>query len=326
MSHEIDEVSKGRASYASTKKEWHGLGELMVAGQSIEEWQKAAGMDYEIQKACVRYYTSAEHEQMNLETLSGKVVLLRSDTKKGLAVVSNNYKIVQPKEVLEFFRGWADAGGLTIESAGVLFEGKRYFATAKLSEGVAVGNDDRVVPYALLSTSADGTLATECRWTTVRTVCNNTLSMALRSDTNYKASHRTVFDVARAKDSVEGAREDFCAFMKATRELSMIRVNSAKAAELTARMLKLDKNDEKTGKNYGYSSIMSLFSGGGKGSQLESARGTAWGWVNACTDYVDHQARARGDSADDNKVANALWGRGDALKSNALEVALELVG
>lgn len=29
--HQIDEVSKGRASYASTQREWHGLGEMMTA-------------------------------------------------------------------------------------------------------------------------------------------------------------------------------------------------------------------------------------------------------------------------------------------------------
>jgi hypothetical protein len=36
-----------------------------------------------------------------------------------------------------------------------------------------------------------------------------------------------------------------------------------------------------------------LYEGRGRGSQLDSARGTAWGLLNSVTEFVDHERRAR---------------------------------
>ena len=47
--------------------------------------------------------------------------------------------------------------------------------------------------------------------------------------------------------------------------------------------------------------------------------GTAWGWINACTEYADWHIRAR---SDENRFASAQWGPGAALKAKALDLAL----
>jgi hypothetical protein len=60
---------------------------------------------------------------------------------------------------------------------------------------------------------------------------------------------------------------------------------------------------------------MGLFNGQGKGSNFETAHDTAWGWLNAVTEYVDHHSRTR---SEENRTASALWGQGDALKAKAL--------
>jgi phage/plasmid-like protein (TIGR03299 family) len=317
MAHQISIVN-GVAQYASTQREWHGLGELMPAGQTVEQWQKAAGMDYEIKRGLVRYATerldpsAAIH---NLKTIDDKIVLFRSDTGAPLGVVSDGYKVVQPAAVLDFFREWADKGGVTIESAGVLFGGKRYFATAKLGDAVSVdGGRDKVVPYALLSTSADGSLATECRWTTVRTVCNNTLSIALKGKAAFKVSHRSVFKPEDARDAVEAANEEFSAFMQTARSLANIKVNTDRAEHMTIKLL-TKTSAEVARESAAFDRIMGLFNGAGKGSNFETAHDTAWGWLNAVTEYADHHVRAR---TDENRKAAALWGAGDALKQKAV--------
>jgi phage/plasmid-like protein (TIGR03299 family) len=328
MAHEIDTYSIGRASYASTGREWHGLGELMQPGQTVEQWQAAAGMNYKVKRAFVRYATQRPDDDTpqaqarlieGMRTINDRVVLFRSDTGADLGIVSDSYKIVQPSDVLEFFCEWADMGGLTIESAGVLFGGRRYFATAKLADGVSVGGNDRVVPYALLSTSADGSLATECRWTTVRTVCNNTLTMARGgSKACHKTSHRSVFRPSEARAAVEAAHEEFSAFMQCARALADVRVSSQRAQDLTAQLLTTGARDTDAAReSAGFARILALFSGAGKGAMLDTARGTAWGWLNAVTDYVDHDVRAR---TEEGRTASALWGAGDALKGRALDL------
>ncbi len=320
MSHEIDTVSLGRASYASTQREWHGLGETMQPGASIEQWQEAAGMAFAVQRARVRYATGHGQATSAYREVKDRVVLLRSDTGADLGIVSDSYKVVQPRTVLEFFREWAERGGVTIESAGVLFSGARFFATAKLADGVTVGSSDKVVPYALLSTSADGSLATECRWTTVRTVCNNTLTMARKGAACHKVSHRSVWNPADARAAVEAAQAEFGAFMAAARTLAGVRMSSKDAQDFTVKLLTTGARDaDKARESSAFIRIMSLFSGAGKGAMLETARGTGWGWLNAVTDYVDHDARAR---SDEHRAAAAQWGEGDKLKAKALDLLI----
>jgi len=325
MAHQIDTISRSTASYASTQREWHGLGQLMPAGQTVEQWQAAAGMHYQIKRGRIRYATERldpNAPMHNLKTIDDKIVLFRSDTGAPLGVVSDGYKVVQPAAVLEFFREWADKGGVTIESAGVLFGGKRYFATAKLGDAVSVdGGRDKIVPYALLSTSADGSLATECRWTTVRTVCNNTLSIALKGKSAFKVSHRSVFKPEDARDAVEAANEEFSAFMQSAREMARIKVNASMAESLTVNLL--TKTSEAVAReSAAFDKIMGLFNGGGKGSNFETAHDTAWGWLNACTEHFDHHVRAR---TDENRQAAALWGQGSAMKQKALELVTALI-
>jgi phage/plasmid-like protein (TIGR03299 family) len=317
MAHQIA-ITNGVAQYASTQREWHGLGQLMGVNEPVEVWQKQAGMDYEIKRGRIRYATETLNPNdpvSKLQTIDDKLVLFRSDTLAPLGVVSDSYKVVQPAAVLEFFREWADKGGVTIESAGVLFGGKRYFATAKLAEGVSVdGGRDRIVPYALLSTSADGSLATECRWTTVRTVCNNTLSIALKGKSAFKVSHRSVFNPEDARDAVEAANEEFSAFMTMARDLAKFKLDAEMAEHMTVKLL--TKSSEAVAReSAAFERIMGLFNGGGKGSNFETAHNTAWGWLNAVTEYADHHVRAR---SDENRKAAALWGAGDALKQKAV--------
>jgi phage/plasmid-like protein (TIGR03299 family) len=325
MAHQIDTFSIGRASYASTQREWHGLGELMPAGQDVEAWARAAGMEYKVQRGVIRYATerlTADAPIHNLKSIEDKLVLFRSDTGAALGVVSDSYKVVQPAEVLEFFRDWAVAGGMTIESAGVLFGGKRYFATAKLAEGVYVdgGNRDKVVPYVLLSTSADGSLATEGRLTTVRVVCNNTLSMARKGETAFKVSHRSKFNANEARGVIETAHAEFGAFMETSRKLATINIESHLAEEMTALLFANGTREKDAVKeSAGFQRVMGLFNGAGMGALMESTRGTAWGWLNAVTEYADHHVRAR---SDENRTASALWGQGDALKNRAVDIAL----
>jgi len=326
MAHQIDTTSLNRASYASTQREWHGLGELMPAGQDIETWAQAAGMEYRVQRAVVRFATqrldpaNALIPAQVLQSIDDKLVLFRSDTGAPLGVVSDSYKVVQPREVLEFFREWAQANACTIESAGVLFGGKRYFATAKMSDGVFVGEGDKIVPYVLLSTSADGSLATEGRITTVRVVCNNTLRLASKGASSFRVSHRTAFKAEECRGIIESAHEEFGAFMDMSRKLASIKVESRLAEDMTTLLLTTPTRDADAARDSaGFTRIMSLFQGGGKGSTLESSRETAWGWLNSATEFVDHHVRAR---SDENRTAAALWGPGADLKQRALDIAL----
>lgn len=167
MSHDID-FSTGQPAMAYLgEKPWHGFGEQLPANQSIEEWVRAARLDWEIQMSPVRYLFNDQALLM-----PDRVVLARSDTGAALSVVSNDYQVVQPKEVLEFYRSLVERRHYTLETAGALDGGRKVWALAKTGLVANVGNNqqDELGAYVLLATSCDKSLATTACFTSIRVV------------------------------------------------------------------------------------------------------------------------------------------------------------
>lgn len=323
MSHEITIRESGYAEMAHVgDKAWHGLGQQIDAGATIEQWQVAAGMDWTISRSRVRYGAGD-----NTRIMDEKHVLFRSDTKSPLGIVSDNYKVVHPGEVLEFFRDLTEQNGFQLNTAGTLFDGRRFWALASIGEEAVIAGQDRVGGYLLLSTSCDGSLATTARFTTVRVVCNNTLSMALRAKDKsvVSLSHKSVFDASGMKDQLGIATGHFREFTLAARALAAKRINNAAADQFVRELIGVAQlqADEISGQaTRKLNTIMGLFKGSAMGGTLVSAEGTAWGLVNAVTEYVDHHSTERTSDA---KLDSMLFGKGDDVKTQAFAKALALV-
>lgn len=150
MAHMIDETT-GRAAMAYVgATPWHGLGQQLTPGASIEDWTREAGLAYTVLESPVLYRTEAATDP---EVFKGRKVLHRSDTGAPLSVVSDGYRTVQPAEVMGFFGKLADIGGFEMETAGALSHGRRVWALARVSAAAEILAGDTVRPYILLATS-----------------------------------------------------------------------------------------------------------------------------------------------------------------------------
>ncbi len=323
MSHELTQRADGTVEFAYLQADgapWHGLGNPMQAGQSIDDWRKAAGMDWNIGRSRVRF-----GDERNFRVIEDQHVLFRSDSKDPLGIVSKSYKVVQPGEVLEFFRDIVKAGGLELSAAGTIFGGKRFWATAKIGEAAPTSVVDKIGGYLLLSTSADGSLATEARLTTVRVVCKNTLQMA-REDGKpaLRVSHRSVFDAQAVKESMGLNHAAWDAFKHNLVRLANVEMHEEHAAELVAGLFATAPGQEgrdKARDTAGFKKVMALFNGQGMGSQLEGVFGTANGVLQAVTEYADHHVRAR---SDEHRFVASQWGGGADLKQRAWDQLIAL--
>lgn len=318
MSHELTTHADGRVEFAylaSDGTPWHGLGQALDDGTSLDAWREAAGMDWTIHRSKIRYNVSRETEQ--LIELPDQHVLFRSDNKQALGVVSSRYQIVQPGEVIEFFRDIAKAGGLELSAAGTIYGGKRFWATAKIGEASPVSVRDTIGGYILISTSADGSLATEVRRTTVRTVCKNTLQMAFAdAKASVKVSHRSTFDPEQVKQFMGLNTAAWDAFRHSMSHLANIDLHETDAADITAALF---GNGDKVRESAGFTKVMALFNGEAIGSEFDGVRNTAYGLLNAVTEYADHHVRAR---TDENRFVASQWGAGADLKQRALTALL----
>ena len=90
---------------------WHALGHQLPPKQPLEVWAQKAGMDWTICETPVRYLAQPEDGGPAIMAFDEQKVLYRSDTNAPLSVVSGRYQVVQPKEVLEFYRDLSEISG-----------------------------------------------------------------------------------------------------------------------------------------------------------------------------------------------------------------------
>jgi phage/plasmid-like protein (TIGR03299 family) len=323
MAHEITIRKDGYAEMAFVGQlPWHGLGQELKPDADMETWRKAAGMDWTIDSAPVEFAAFDENNNLKTHAFSGQNVLYRSDTKAPLSVVTNRYKAVQPYEVLEFFDELVKEAGFRLHTAGTLFGGKRMWALAETGKFGEVSEGDGVGGFLLLSTSADRTLSTTARFTTVRVVCNNTLSMATTDKSHCVSfTHARKFDHDLMRAKLGKAVENFGAFMEMSKILRKQSMNIPKAKQFVTNLL-LDSEEwgnlesiANLEKSKGYKKILNLFDSEAKG--IEMAGHTKWGILNAVTEYFDHHIPTRTADA---RLNSTWFGSGDAIKQKAINL------
>ncbi len=328
MSHELTIRKSGKVEMAyAGQTPWHGLGEKLDYNSNIETWQTAAGMDWRILRSVVRYATSRD-PSVPMRTMGDKHALFRSDDGAPLSIVSDGFQVVQPKAVLEFFRDLTDSFGYKLETAGTLFGGRRFWALA--SSGMSdtmTDARDRVNNYLLLSTSCDGSMATEVRETNICVVCHNTLSAARYGKAAYRLTHRSKFDPDAVKKELglTDAAERFEATMKMFRSFA---ATPATANDLVAQTVELLSPDslklaiddyKKVIESKQAGRILSLATSGAQiGGNFDGRANTQWAWLNAVTQFIDHEGTAR---TDNNRLASAWFGKGDQIKTRAVDIA-----
>lgn len=304
---------------------WHGLGNKLPPNQPIEVWQKAAGMDFEIKQTEVLFNSASGDgsNMLNLRSNPDATVLYRSDNHEPLSVVSKRYKVVQPKDVLGFYRDLVSVGGFELETAGVLRGGKKLWALAKTGQETILAGGDKVKAYLLLATSCDGSLATTAQFTSIRVVCNNTLNLAVgESKGAIRVPHSTTFNADEVKRELGLGVSAWDQFMVNIKALSNRPVNKFEAMSYLVNALgdaSLPLNEQPNQK--AIQTVYGLYSGEGKGSRMASANGTAWGLVNSVTEYVDSLRRAR---SQDYRLDSAWFGQGAQIKQKGFEAAMAL--
>lgn len=306
---------------------WHGLGNHLSPKQPLETWLQEAGMNWQINESPVRFAAGCVANLSTIHSFPEQKVLYRSDNKEALSVVSQRYQVVQPREVLEFYRDLTERSGYELETAGVLKGGRKLWALARTGQSTALKGNDVVNGYLLLATSCDGTLATTATPTTIRVVCNNTLTIAVNGASQaIKVPHSTRFDPRAVKQQLGITISQWDDFMYRMRTLAARPVKAHEAKEYLRGVLceALKNHPEGTGfsNERALNKVLSMYEGHGRGAELEAAKGTAWGLLNAVTEYVDHERRARNNEY---RMDTAWFGQGAVIKQRALQTALKLV-
>lgn len=326
MAHLID-FTKGKAAFTrrtGSEPAWHELGGETPAGAPLEIWAKNAGLDFEYAKAPVFYQPTVNGVLLPPKVHDDRFSLYRNDTGKALAVVSDRYQIVQPAHVLEFFRDLIDTMGYTMETAGSLMDGRRIWALAKTGQVARIMGNDPVGAYLLLVTSCDTQLATQAQFTSVRVVCNNTLQVAVNNDGSsaVRVPHSTEFDAKKVKEELGILDGAWAQFETNATALAKRKLTDQEVLEFLVDLMGDNTKPLNEQPNQrGLKKVVQLYKGGAVGGDLQSTKNSAWGLMNAVTEYADFHAQARSKSS---RLNSAWLGNGAKLKQDAWHGLLKM--
>ena len=281
------------------EKPWHGLGTMVQEAPTSAQALQLAGLDWKVE---------ARDMWLNggFEPIPGYKANVRSSDNKVLGVVSDKYRIVQNDEAFAF----TDAL-VHYETAGSLLNGRKIWLLAKMPDTEICG--DKTEPYLCFSNTHDGSGAVRVCMTPVRVVCNNTLNLAL--DSAQRAwSVRHVGDIGsklvEAQQCLELANKYMDNLAVRADQMANTTVSDERLRKILDElfpaaddMTVLQKRRVQDMKD-GYMVCMMA-------PDLAAFRNTAWGAVNAMSDFVTHSAPHRNtkdyQANNWNRVMNGHW-------------------
>lgn len=298
------------------QKPWHGLGVKVSNDLTTDEMLRAAKLDWRVDRKRLFWINNAGEEvESNLDAL------VRSSDDRVLSNVPKDWHELQNHEAFEFFREFIEAGQMTMEVAGSLKEGQIIWVLAKIKGGIKLFGKDFIEPYLLFTLPHEYGRSIDIRFTPIRVVCNNTITMALsrKGDLSVKWSHRKKFDAEKVKQVLGiatnhldeyGRVAEFLGSKKFTKEavrqyVSIVfphttNVDERDPAELTrAANVVLNAIEHQPG--------------------ADIRAGTWWQAFNSVTYTVDHVLGLSRETA----LHSAWYGPGRAKKLAALNAAVE---
>ncbi len=320
MSHEVETMA------FANEVPWHGLGNRVDTNVSVDEMLVAAGLNWE-----VKLHPTFAQVDDKLIRVPNKSALIRNSDNKVLTTASDNWKPIQNREVLEFFREYARAGGATLETAGSLRGGKMVWGLANLGHGFTTNNGaDAVKGYVLFASPHEAGKASSIRVTGTRVVCANTMAIALGGHKGgiYTQNHLRDFDFNTARETIGLAHESMHKMELNAKALESLRLSEYDTVRVLARHfqpvadlasedthVKMLMSDVESRTQAMHEVLLSVDKAPG------AVPGTAWGVINAVTFWADHVAGRSKDA----RMTKSWFGENAKIKTEVEADLLALV-
>ena len=317
MAHNVEIVDgKAQMAYAG-EVPWHGLGTAVSNDLTPQQMQEKAGLDWTVQKEELTTASGA--------IVEGKQALVRSSDNQVLDVVGNGWNPVQNSEAFEFFSEYVLAGDMEMHTAGSLKGGQLTWALAKVKDSFTILGEDQVDSYLLFSNPHQYGKSIDVRFTPIRVVCNNTLTLSLgqKVANSVSLNHRTAFNPDSVKETLGIAHEKFAEYKEAAEFLSSKRFTVESLVQYYSEVFPRTYQGKK---EVTVQSVEDLTTNAKKAYEVletqpgaEFGEGTWWQALNSVTYLTDHKMGREADT----RLTSAWFGANQSRKVKAVEKAVE---
>jgi len=310
MAHELEITAPGEASFAyraAGGAPWHKLGKAIDGHMTASEVLSASNADYEVvMQPCLTGHPNRTIDGNHaLIEVPGRYVTGRVEADQHgepgdfvpWEVVKGRYQIVQNSVVLDKALAVVGAsnGDAVMDTAGVLNDGRKFFATIDLGQVIVdpAGVRDIICRYLVVSTSHDGTSPIVYSNTDIRAVCANTVRMGkMHAASIFTARHTTnVVDRLDEAGKVLGISSDWSkAFAKEAEFLMSIEMPSySNRIDKVLNVVWPEKDADTDRKRVNREEIMvSVRSRFGSRRNAAGFGDNGWSLMNAIGEHLDH--------------------------------------
>ena len=279
---------------------WHGLGTPVEQAPTSSDAIKLAGLDWKVESKPI--YAEGDIE------IPGYRANTRDKDNKVLGVVSDRYQIVQNDEAFAFTDALLGAG-VKYESAGSLRDGKTVYLLAKMPQTLILGEE--FDPFLCFTNNHEGTGAVRVCMTPVRVVCQNTLNLAL-STAKRTWSTKHMGDMAskvREAEETLGLATDYMKLLgEQADQLAHKKVTDDQVKEIIEDLFPINDDDSDRAKR-NMQELRDGFYVCYMAPDIQKYLGTAYGVVNAASDFATHKEPKRMTSTfKENNFARILNG------------------
>jgi len=333
MSGRIATIDGGAAMMFVGKPPWHGLGQKFESPpRTAKDAIQAAHLDWKVVKKPVYACDSDHFCKMPGYHATFRADLWGKQECRPFGLVGEDYQVFQNSEAFSFFDPLIETGELAYETAGAIGTGEQIWVLAKVKGEIVVKEEDLVEKYLLLSNGHDGHTALQIRFTPVRVVCWNTLTMALATRGDLlKAHHGLGFHrrVERTQDAVKEILGYYDKIEKQYQRFLAVTLGNEKLAKYTNLVFPEPKRkpnqkehsfQEAVEQNKRLRETSARLSREGLGNSKPGIHGTLWAAYNGVTQLVDHHL-----CYDDpwRRFESICFGDGARIKQRAFDVAVE---
>lgn len=317
MSHEIENIDgvDQMAWAESGGTPWHGLGKRVGNDLTPIQMLEEAGLDWTVNP--VELFAEVNGKKLPTK----HAALVRDFDSRVMDVITDDWHPTQNIEAFEFFNDFIAAGDMEMHTAGSLKNGKIVWALAKVGESFELfGGRDKVDAYLHFTNPHQYGKSIDVRFTPIRVVCNNTLtlSLGLRSKSMVKVSHRRKFDGDEVKEALGIAKEKLAKYKEMAEYLSQRRYTNENIVEYFNRIFPLASVESEKEMSKNADLALNTYLAEQPGAEL--GEGTWWQAFNAVTYMTDHIIGRNPD----NRLQSAWYGANKGLKTRALETAVEM--
>jgi phage/plasmid-like protein (TIGR03299 family) len=293
MAHNLHIKDEQAAMMYVGQAPWHGLGTRLEQPATAAEAIHAAKLDWQVSKKLLDPL-----QQRPSCAMPASYTVVREDSNCVLGHVGPEYTPLQNREAFGFFDSIVGSGAAIYHTAGALGKGERVWIMARLPGDMRVIGDDIVQKYLLLSNSHDGRSTVEIKFTPVRVVCQNTLTLALILGPTLRIPHsKDIIDrLLETAKLFDGIRQGFEDMEQAFKAMAGRQVGT-KDLQIYLKNVFPDpdrQNDDELYERLRGQALINrmlaeyLFDQG-KGNRSGPAKGTLWAAYNGVTEYLDHR-------------------------------------